>query len=157
MKVPPLLSLDFQSFDKWCAWANKYLLHVEANSMHGDRFFAHIDAIQTKDVLWSQGFGTPLNMRRKAEHLSLPSDTGASQMYCLVLQHSYTPRSTIQHGREVVIGNNDLMLLDMREAFHVIDVETVSKSSGIFLNPAVVDAWLPNASDLVARRIDGRV
>ena len=125
--------------------------------MHGDRFFAHIDAIQTKDVLWSQGFGTPLNMRRKAEHLSLPSDTGASQMYCLVLQHSYTPRSTIQHGREVVIGNNDLMLLDMREAFHVIDVETVSKSSGIFLNPAVVDAWLPNASDLVARRIDGRV
>lgn len=157
MKAPFLKSSDFKSFDAWRAWINMNLLHMGTDSFHGDRFFAHMETIETKDMLWSQGLSMSTNLHRQAEHMSLPRDSRLSGMYCLIMLHSYTPRSCRQYGREGVIGNHDLVLLDVREAFHIINAKAVSKSSYIFLNPAVVDAWLPNASDLVARRIDGRV
>ena len=157
MKVPSLWSHDFTSLDMWRAWVNRSLLRLAADTTNSNRFFVHVDAIETKGMSLSHAAGTSLKMLRQAEHLSLPSDTGASQRYCLILLHSHTPRSYRQHGREAMIGNHDLTLLDMREAFHSRDIKSISTSSFLFLDPAVVDAWIPNASDLLARRIDGRV
>jgi AraC family transcriptional activator of tynA and feaB len=143
--VPPAQRLDY-----WVGAVCEGFLEMDVTSCAGGSFAATLESAPLGPIVVNQVRGSAQAVYRTRRAIAQ-----SRHNYYYLLCKTDSAWVTVQDGRSARLLPGDAVLVDSRRLyeFHLLQsAETLS----LELPTAWVDAWLPDAGDRVARRIDGQ-
>lgn len=143
--VPPAQRLDY-----WVGAVCEGFLEMDITSRAGGSFGASLESAPLGPLVVNQVRGSAQDVYRTRRAIA-----HSRHNYYYLLCKTDSAWVTVQDGRSARLLPGDVVLVDSRRLyeFHLLQsADTLS----LELPTAWVDAWLPDASDRVARRIDGQ-
>lgn len=143
--VPPPQRLDY-----WIGAICEGFLEMDVTSTEAGAFGATLESVPLGPIGVNRVRGTAQDVYRTRRAIA-----HSRSNYYYLLCKTDSPWVAVQEERSARMLPGDVVLVDSRRryAFHLLQsADTLS----LELPTAWVESWLPDAGDLVARRIDGR-
>jgi AraC-like DNA-binding protein len=139
-----------QRFDYWVGAICECFLEMEADSGMRKEFSARLESTEMAGLHLNRVTGSAQDVYRTRGAIS----RGNGNYYYLLCKEA-TPCNIVQHNRnEARLLPGDLVLIDSRQRYSLHFPERVDTLS-IQLPIGWLDAWLPDAQQMLGRRVDG--